>query len=163
MEGKKRVNKMTDEKIPANLIYERWSYYSRLGTGSDHGTRAFVYCPSKNLAILLKTRDRMLGAQGGTWEPSDKEDHYYDESKGDLFGKSSVDCLGSLEEQIELFKSYRKDSESYEGNSVKEIFLDAEELEMLETLRNRKLKGIEPDSPVFTWLMKKLEEGFGEK
>ncbi|MBU1198992.1 MAG: hypothetical protein KKF46_03915 [Nanoarchaeota archaeon] len=135
------------KKLLGTLITESWSYHSIFGTGSDYGTRACVYCPGKNLAVLLITRDRMIGAQNTIWEPSDKEDHYYDEQKADIRRKE-INYATSLEEQIRIFKETRqgnqeknsltKDGYGYSDFKIKNVSLLHEEIKLLQNPNTEK-------------------------
>ena len=92
--------------LEATLISEPWSYHSTYGTGSDQGYKFCVYVPAQGLAVYVRTRHQMKGADPqGAWKPRNPEDHFYDETKKDIWERYTLPVFKTFGEQLSYIKS----------------------------------------------------------
>ncbi|MFA4819881.1 MAG: hypothetical protein WC613_02875 [Candidatus Aenigmatarchaeota archaeon] len=94
----------------------------------------------------------MVGAQGGLWTPSDREDHCYDEHTESILERRELELALSIDGQKEIFRNSRSNQLGFAYGEIdaRTVQLSHEELE---ALRN-------PDTPgdkLFRLLYKKLQ------
>lgn len=96
-------------RLEMMLFSEPWSYHSPFGTGSDHGYKFCVYSAEQCLAVYVKTRHRMKGADPhGEWKPQRPEDHFYDEGKMDIWERRTLPAKKTDKEMLRYLKSLRE-------------------------------------------------------